>query len=137
MKKNPKAGGLRKGSGIGKHGWYNGFYCDSTYELVYVIYNLDNNIIFKRSNLEYEYFYRNENHKYYPDFELADGSLVEIKGYYTGQVKAKLNSVHDRKIVLLLKDDLKYAFEYVEQHYTYQKLEDLYNGIKDGGYLAG
>lgn len=137
LKKNPNAGGLRKGSGIGKHGWYNGFYCDSTYELVYVIYNLDNNIIFKRSKLKYEYSYKNEIHKYYPDFELDDGSLVEIKGYYNEKVKAKLDSVYDRKIVLLLKEDLRYAFEYVEQHYTYQKLEDLYNGIKDGGYLAG
>ena len=53
MKSNPKAGGLRLGSGRGKKGWYNGFFCDSTYELVYVIYNLDNNIYFKRSKLKY------------------------------------------------------------------------------------
>lgn len=133
MKNNPNAGGLRHGSGKGKKGWYNGFFCDSTYELVYVIYNLDHNIRFKRSKLKYQYEYNNEIHNYYPDFELEDGSLVEVKGYYNKQVEAKINSVNDRKITLLMQEDLQYAFEYVKENYTYDKLEDLYNGIKHGG----
>lgn len=137
MKNNPNAGGLRRGSGRGKKGWYNGFFCDSTYELVYVIYNLDHGISFNRCKLAYKYIYRGEVHRYYPDFELKDGSLVEIKGYYNDQVKAKINSVNDRKINLLLGKDLEYAFDYVRNTYDYQKLEDLYNGIKHGEYLAG
>lgn len=137
MKSNPNAGGLRHGSGRGKKGWYNGFFCDSTYELVYVIYNLDNNIKFKRSKLKYQYTYNNELHNYYPDFEMEDGSLVEVKGYYNDKVQAKINSVTDRTIILLLEEDLQYAFEYVKENYTYDKLEDLYNGIKaSGGYPA-
>lgn len=137
MKANPNAGGLRQGSGRGKKGWYNGFFCDSTYELVYVIYNIDNNISFTRSKLKYPYTYNGELHNYYPDFELADGSLVEVKGYYDDKVQAKLDSVKDRTITLLLEKDLQYAFDYVREHYTYSKLEDLYNGVRDGGYPAG
>lgn len=137
MKNNPNAGGLRRGSGRGKKGWYNGFFCDSTYELVYVIYNIDNNIQFRRSELKYQYQHNNEIHVYHPDFELEDGSLVEIKGYYNKQVEAKINSVKDRKITLLMEKDLCYAFDYVKNHYTYDKLEELYNGIKNGRYPAG
>lgn len=32
------AGGYRPGSGIGKQGWYKNYWCDSSWELAYVIY---------------------------------------------------------------------------------------------------
>ena len=48
------------------------------------------------------------------------------KGYYTDQVAAKISSVTDRAIKVLYQEDLKYAFDWVKQHYTYSKLEDLY-----------
>lgn len=127
MKKNPKAGGIRKGSGRGKKGWYKGYFCDSTYELVYVIYNLDHNISFKRADISYTYTYNNQEHLYYPDFELKDGTLVEIKGYMTGQTYAKINAVKDRKLIVLQEKDLEYAFNYVKENYEYDELKDLYD----------
>ena len=126
MKKNPKAGGKRERSGRGKKGWYKGYFCDSTYELVYVIYNIDHGIPFKRCDLEYIYSYNDQLHRYYPDFELADGSLVEIKGYHTQLVDIKLSAVTDRQIKILYEKDLKYAFDWVKDHYTYKQLSDLY-----------
>ena len=126
MRKNPKAGGLRHGSGRGKKGWYKGFFCDSTYELVYVIYNLDNGIKFKRNEKFYEYEYNGSIHKYYPDFILEDGSFVELKGYHTDLVDLKIQSVTDKPIKILYKKDLEYAFDYVKSNYTYNKLQDLY-----------
>lgn len=126
MKKNGIAGGLRHGSGRGKKGWYKGFFCDSTYELVYIIYNLDNNILFSRCKRQYEYEYNGKMHVYHPDFELQNGTLIEIKGYHTDEVDAKLDSVTDRKINILYEADLKYAFDWVKEHYTYKKLSDLY-----------
>ena len=126
LKNNPLAGGLRKASGIGKHGWYKGYFCDSTYELVFVIYNIDNNIMFERNKQYYTYRYKGKDRKYYPDFIMGDGSFIELKGYYTDQVAAKISSVTDRAIKVLYQEDLKYAFDWVKQHYTYSKLEDLY-----------
>ena len=119
-------GGYRYGSGRGKKGKYKGYFCDSTYELVYIIYNIDHNIPFKRCERYYTYEIANQVHKYYPDFELADGTLIEIKGYYTELVDIKLKSIKDRTIKILFEKDLKYAFDWVKQNYTYSQLSDLY-----------
>lgn len=126
MKKNCNAGGIRLNSGKGKKGWYKGIYCRSTYELVYVIYNIDHNIEFAPCKRIYLYEYNGEKHKYYPDFELDDGTIIEIKGYANEQTKAKINSVTDKPIKVLFKNDLQYAFDYVKNTYVYDKLEDLF-----------
>lgn len=106
-------GGYRHGSGRGKHGWYKGFYLDSTYELAYVIYCLDHNIEIKRNKKYYEYNDKDgKRKKYYPDF-IVDGNLVEIKGYYTYNLNEKLAAV-DEPIQVMFADDLKHVFEYVE-----------------------
>lgn len=126
MKNNPKAGGLRYNSGRGKKGWYKGFYLRSTYELVYIIYNLDHNIKIKPCKKSYLYEYDGKQHRYYPDFELEDGTIIEIKGYMNEQTKAKIKSVTDKPIKVLFEKDLQYAFDYVKENYTYNKLEDLY-----------
>lgn len=127
MKMNGKAGGLRDGSGRGKKGYYKGYYCASTYELVWIIYNLDHNIQFKRCNRVYNYFYKNKMHKYYPDFELSDGSLIEIKGYYSEVVSFKTAAVTDRKITVLYEKDLEEMFKYVKTAYSFTNITDLYD----------
>jgi len=107
MKNNPKAGGLREGSGKGHKGWYKGYFCDSTWELAWVIYALDHNIKFERNKVGYSYTYKGKTHLYFPDFLLEDGSLVEIKGYMRDDVPIKLQAVTDRKIELLVENELK------------------------------
>lgn len=126
MHMNANCGGKRHGSGRGKKGWYRGYFCDSTYELVYIIYNLDNGIEFKKCDRVYTYEYKGETHKYYPDFELADGTIVETKGYYSEVVDIKAASIKDRPIKVLYEKDLQYAFDWVKEHYTYNQLSDLY-----------
>jgi len=125
--KKRQFGGLTEGSGRGKKGRYKGYYCDSTYELVWIIYNLDHGITFKRNTKAYIYEYNGKKHKYYPDFELEDKSLVELKGYHTDLVDVKIAAVKDVSITVLYLQDLQYAFDWVKQHYTYRKLEDLYD----------
>lgn len=128
MKNNPNAGGLRQGSGRGKKGWYKGIYCDSTYELAYVAYNIDHGVVFNRcpKTVCYEYQYKNQSHKYYPDFMLEDGSLVEVKGYHNEVVDLKIASVTDRPINVLYEKDLEFAFSYIKETYGVKKIEELY-----------
>jgi len=121
------AGGLRHGSGRGKKGWYKGYYCDSTYELAYVIFNIDNSVDFKRSEIVIPYSYNNKNHNYHPDFENSS-TLIEVKGYHTEQVDAKIKATEAAgyNLKMLYKDDLKYAFDYVKSNYNYKVIEELY-----------
>ena len=118
------SGGYRKGSGIGKSGWYKGIWCDSSYELVWVIYQLDHGQPFKRNKQYYEYSWNNKVLKYYPDF-IQNNNLIEIKGFINNQTKEKFKAVPN--LIILIKDDLKKEFEYVERVYSkdFIKLYDI------------
>lgn len=123
---NKGTGGLRRGTGRGKKGWYNGYWCDSSYELAYVIYNLDHDIKFKRNTKGFEYEFNGKTKKYYPDFILGDGEYVEIKGFWQKSVKAKIDQF-PHKIKILFKTDLTNIFEYVTKKYGTNFIE-LYEG---------
>ena len=117
-------------TGRGKKGWYRGFYCSSTYELAFIIYCLDNNINIERYKGYYVYEYEGKSHRYYPDF-IIDGTIYEIKGFWTEIVDIKTSSVKDKPIKVLYRDDLKKCFDYIKT--TYDKsvdidLQDLYDG---------
>lgn len=116
MKKNPLAGGKRQGSGRGKKGWYKGYFCDSSWELAYVIFNLEHNVKFARNTEGFEYQYNNEIHKYYPDFILEDGTYVEVKGYYTKQTEEKIKSFKS-KLEIIDKYKIKFYLDYVIEKY--------------------
>ena len=88
--KSNKVGGIRRGGGYGKHGWYKGYWCDSSWELAWVIYNLDHGIKFERCKEKFEYEFEGKKYHYYPDFKLENGTYVEIKGYETSRWKTKL-----------------------------------------------
>lgn len=114
MKKNPKAGGRRQGSGRGKKGWYKGVFCDSSWELAFLIYCLEHNIDIKRCEERREYLYNGEKHIYLPDF-VVDGEIIEIKGYKTKQWLEKLQQNPDIKV--LYEADLKPYLDYVIDKY--------------------
>ena len=101
-----------------KQGWYNGVHCDSSYELVYLIYCLDHNIDIKRCDKIYEYSYKDSKHLYFPDFIINNNTIVEIKGYHNELVDIKTNSVNDMNYKILYKEDLQKEFEYVYQTYN-------------------
>lgn len=108
------SGGVRKGAGRGKQGWYKGVWCDSSYELAWVIYHLDHNIPFSRNTNSYEYEFNGKKYQYYPDF-IRDGRLIEIKGFVNEQTLAKIKSVPN--LIVLMRDDLKKEFDYVISTY--------------------
>lgn len=81
--------GYKKGSGRGKSGWYKGIWCDSSWELAYLIYCLDHKIDIQRNKEMFVYEYNDRKYRYIPDF-IVEGELVEIKGYWSEQAKAKI-----------------------------------------------
>ena len=115
MKKT--CGGYRQGSGRGKHGWYKGYYCDSSWELAFVIYNLDHNIKFERNRKVFTYNYNNEIHTYMPDW-LIDNKYVEIKGFCDSQWKAKLSQFpKEETLEVLTEHEMKPYIDYVVEKY--------------------
>ena len=122
---NKLSGGYRKGSGRGKSGWYKGVWCDSSYELAWVIYNLEHNIVFQRNTEGFKYIHKNEEHEYFPDF-ICNNIYFEIKGYKSDIDKSKfLYFPHNLKV--LYKKDLHREFKYVTKKYGPNFIE-LYEG---------
>lgn len=89
--KNPNMGGKRKGSGRGKKGKYLGYYCDSTWELAWLIQVLDEGKTPVRNTKGFEYEWAGKIRRYFPDF-LLEGEYIEIKGQKGPQWEAKLQS---------------------------------------------
>lgn len=123
-------GGYRKGSGRSKSGYYKGIYCGSTYELCWVIYNLDHNIDFTRFPGRLE----KNGIVYYPDFLLSDKkTIIETKGYEkqtSVDKKTEVAESYGYIVKVLRKDDLQYAFDYVEKNYGTKKFYELYDNYK-------
>lgn len=110
-KKN-KLGGLTGACGkYSKKGKYKGIRCDSTYELIYLVYCELNNISVKRNNKYFIYTnFEGKTRKYYPDFYLPDSdTYVELKGYKDNNVDLKLAAMkqQDKQVSILYKKDLK------------------------------
>lgn len=120
MRKNPSSGGLRKGSGRGKKGWFKGFWCDSSWELAWVIYNIDHNFDFKRNQIGFEYEYEGKIRKYYPDF-LMMGTFYEIKGRRSFEKMDEENKEKIRQfknnLVILYEKQMKPYLNYVTEKY--------------------
>jgi hypothetical protein len=109
-------GGPTKRGGRGKHGWYMGYWCDSSWELAWVIYCLDNGIPFVRNKQGFPYEINGKVRKYYPDFQLPDGCFVEIKGYLSSDFEKKRKSFpHSLKVITI--DEIQPILEYVIGRY--------------------
>jgi hypothetical protein len=109
-------GGYERGSGRGKKGWYRDYWCDSSYELVFVAWALDHEVPFQRNLEFFPYEYLGKVMRWTPDFVLADGTYIEIKGYLTDQSRAKFEYFY-RPLRVFTQADLRPMFEYVWQTY--------------------
>lgn len=123
------AGGYREGSGRAKTGYYKGIYCGSTYELVWVVYNLDNNITFSR----FDGCLEKDGLKYFPDFITDKNHIVEIKGFENKELVDKKTALAESvgyTVSVLYKQDLLYAFNWAKSKYSYKSLQELYDNYK-------
>jgi hypothetical protein len=111
-------GGYRHGSGRGKKGWYKGYWCDSSYELAFVIYALDHGLAgsFERNWESFPYFFKDRVRHWIPDFRWYDGLYVEIKGYLTDQAEAKF-ATFSHPLLVVRRENLAFVFEYVTKTY--------------------
>jgi hypothetical protein len=109
------SGGFRLNSGRGKCGWYKDIYCGSSYELAWVMYNLDHNIPFERNTEGFDYEFNGVTHKYYPDFKI-DEEYIEIKGFKRENDDAKWECF-PHKLNILFKKDMKQIIKYVIEKY--------------------
>lgn len=131
-------GGYIKGSGRGKSGWYKNYWCDSSWELAFVIYNLEHNIEFKRNNEKFEYLWKDEKHMWIPDF-IIDEIYYEIKGYWTEQCQSKFDSFK-KPLKILYQKEMKDIINYVTIKYGKDYIK-LYENNKEkscslcGGYI--
>lgn len=123
-------GGYREKSGRSKQGYYKGIYCGSTYELCWVIHALDHNVKFTRFDKRLE----KDGVVYYPDFLLEDGvTIIEPKGYEKEVSVSKKTALAESLgyiVKVMRKNDLKYAFDYVEKTYGTKKFDTLYDEYK-------
>lgn len=122
---------------------YNGLLFDSSYELMYYIYNCDHNIVCQRSpNIKFNYEYNGIDHIYEPDF-LVNCDIVEIKGlqffkcyddslemicpynfdtseqkeYMDGLYEAKHQCMLKNNVKILTDNSLKHVFDYFNTNY--------------------
>ena len=126
-------GGFRQGAERSKSGYYKGIYCSSTYELCWVIYNLDHGNQFQRFSGFLQH--PKQRFKYYPDFLIGDNHIIEIKGYENKKEvarKTRLAKSLGYQVTLVKKDDLRTVFDYVDQQYgvKYNNRHTLYDNHK-------
>jgi len=114
-KKYGRMGGYRERSGRGKQGRYKGYWCQSSWELAYVIYNLEHAIKFERNKEGFEYIFEGKKHLYFPDY-IENSFYVEIKGYLTKQMQVKIASFN-KPLRVLREEDIRSILNYVTQKY--------------------
>lgn len=120
-------GGYRQGSGRGKKGWFRGIFCDSSWELAYVMYHTDNNIPIKRCKEKRKYEIDGLSKTYLPDFVVNDSEIVEIKGYVTKSWIVKYSQNKDVKV--LYENDIVPFLDYAKEKYG-ENFVDLYEKPK-------
>lgn len=100
-----------------KTGTYKGFHYDSSWELAFIIYNLENGINIERNRHGFAYIYDNKTHLYYPDF-IINNEYYEIKNYKSDIVVAKINQFPKNLILhVLYKNDIKPYLDYCINKY--------------------
>ena len=98
-----------------KTGWYKGYYCDSSWELAFIIYHLENNLPFERNKEGFEYIHNGEKHIYYPDF-VINNVFYELKGFHTEKVDSK-TTYFPYELKILYKKDVDVYLDYVISKY--------------------
>lgn len=118
-KKNGKSGGYRHGAGYKniKKGFYKGIWCDSSWELAFLIYCLEHNITIKRNTNKFPYYIEDKLHYYIPDFIIGN-TYIEIKGRIDNKCKYKFEQFPNKnRLKIYYAKDMKCFLNYVYKIY--------------------
>lgn len=75
-----------------KQGWYRDIWCASSYELAFLIWNLDQNKEIRRCETTFKYYHKGKEKLYIPDFQIGQ-EIHEMKGYHDDTVYLKIAAV--------------------------------------------
>lgn len=114
---------FNKHHGNAKQGWYKGIHCDSTWELAYLVYHIENNLYIKRCDKYFDFIWENEHHKYIPDFETNEG-IIEIKGRKSKKSIEKEKQFPNIKVIDIF--SIKPYLDYVINKYGQEFWKLLY-----------
>ena len=108
MKKNPAAGGYRKGSGVGKGCWHESpfagrIYLDSSFELRFAKCLDAAGISWERNKEKFLYVHEGKTRYYIPDFKIND-FFIEVKGYVTNKDNSKWRDFPYKLVIIKEKD---------------------------------
>lgn len=127
-------GGFRPGSVRSRYGYYKGIYCASTYELVYLIYSLEHNILIERNTDYFNYKINNVTKRYLPDFKINE-TYIEIKNFPRKEVDIKAEAVikQGKEIKVLYYKDLEEMMNYIDSKYNtwHTKRDNNYHTLYD------
>lgn len=113
-----------KKRGNSKQGRYKGIECDSTWELAFLVYHIENNLNIKRSTRRLSYIFEGNKHIYTPDFE-TDFGIIEIKGRKDKKAIVKQQIFPEIKVID--KYEIKPYLKYVNDKYGKEFWKILYD----------
>lgn len=101
-----------------KYGTYQGISCDSSWELAFVLYNIDNGIEFSRNRSDsFTYVYKGKEHRFFPDF-LVGNTYIEIKGFKAEDTEAKIQGIPQQvDFKILYYEDIQMYLDYATATY--------------------
>ena len=120
---NPKT---RKKWSWGKCGYYKKIWCDSSWELAFLVFNLDNKIKIKRNRKGFKYHFYGKKHLFYPDF-IIDNEYIEIKGKVDRKTISKVKQFpKELSLVLIEKTKIQKYLKYAIDKYGKDFADKLY-----------
>lgn len=120
-------GGYRENAvkGCYKYGYYKGIRCDSSWELAFVVYCIENNIPIIRNTHRYKYEINGVKHNFIPDFIVNGNEIIEIKGMQ--DIAWEIKQANFPFIKFIMKDEIKFYINYVISKYGKEYWNILYD----------
>lgn len=94
-----------------KRGRYKGIWFDSSWELAFLYYYIDNNIEIQRNSAKLKYLFKEKEYNFYPDF-IINNEFYEVKGFWTDRNIAKKEQYPN--IHWITRNEIKFYLDYVE-----------------------